>query len=340
MIGNLQLLRGLAAMAVVFYHTAFLLPGDIHTDFKGVATFFVISGFIMCFISEKDPSRFFARRLLRIVPLYWVCTLALELFTRNFGFLEVWRWHADFAQDFLRSLLFFPSQEHPLLGVGWTLNLEMYFYAIFAVALWLNTRLAPVIAGVVVLGGLALPSLGCHLAACEVYAHSYVWYFIWGIAVFYLWRWVASSLPRWPTIVLCWATIALCFGIDFQPETDWTRLAPVVLVAAALFMTSVGHDMTWKPLVVFGDASYATYLTHTIAMHYVPPLVAASVIAPPSTSLWSMLVVLITCQIVGLATHLYVERPLGRALRERSKLRAVFFSPKIVPGNTANRLSN
>jgi len=50
----MQILRRLAALGVVFYHTDFRLPGDWHTEFFGVSTFFVISGFIMCFIT-RDP---------------------------------------------------------------------------------------------------------------------------------------------------------------------------------------------------------------------------------------------------------------------------------------------
>jgi exopolysaccharide production protein ExoZ len=79
---NLQILRGLAALGVVFLHTGFPLPGDWHTDFFGVSTFFVISGFIMCFIT-RDPNggdahagSILIRRAIRIVPLYWLFTLA------------------------------------------------------------------------------------------------------------------------------------------------------------------------------------------------------------------------------------------------------------------------
>jgi len=47
MIINIQLLRGLAALAVAFYHAGYVIPGTIYTDFLGVPVFFVISGFIM-----------------------------------------------------------------------------------------------------------------------------------------------------------------------------------------------------------------------------------------------------------------------------------------------------
>jgi exopolysaccharide production protein ExoZ len=316
-IGNLQILRGVAALSVVFYHTAFLLPGGIHTDFSAVATFFVISGFIMCFISEKDPSGFFSKRLLRIIPLYWLCTAVLEFAIHRWGFLRPWTWHADFAESFLRSILFIPSKDHPLLSVGWTLNLEMYFYAIFAVALLLSKRLGPLIAAAAVLVGLALPSAGCDLAVCEVYANSYNRYFVAGIAFYYVWLAVAPRLPRGATVAISGFSIIACYAIQCFPASAWTEVVPLVLVAAALFMTSVGFDVQWKPLVLFGDASYATYLTHIIVMQYIPGLVAAGLLAQPDTSVPAMLLVLAACQTVGIGTHLCVEKPLGRALRHR-----------------------
>ena len=67
---NIQILRGLAALAVAHYHTGALIFG-VHTDFSGVCVFFVISGFIMNHINRTDADQFRVKRLIRIVPLYW-----------------------------------------------------------------------------------------------------------------------------------------------------------------------------------------------------------------------------------------------------------------------------
>ena len=118
MIGNIQALRAIAAIGVVFYHTNYHLFG-LHTDLFGVATFFVISGFIMCFICTRDPSHFFGRRLIRIVPMWVVClTFAASSFQK---------FNVENAIWYLKSVLFLPSDRFPILGVGWTLNFEMYF---------------------------------------------------------------------------------------------------------------------------------------------------------------------------------------------------------------------
>ena len=92
MLFNIQALRGFAALAVAFYHTDYRLPGDLHTDFRGVAIFFVISGFIMCFITRADPNDFLMKRAIRIVPMYWLCTLLLILVNHRLRILNPLFW--------------------------------------------------------------------------------------------------------------------------------------------------------------------------------------------------------------------------------------------------------
>jgi exopolysaccharide production protein ExoZ len=83
MISNLQFLRAVAAIAVVFYHTRYQLHG-VSTSFQGVALFFVISGFIMTYITREDTKNFYAKRLIRIIPLYWLSTFLFIILT-NLG---------------------------------------------------------------------------------------------------------------------------------------------------------------------------------------------------------------------------------------------------------------
>src|SRR5262249_27428686 len=99
-----------------------------------------ISGFIIVYVSAGTfgtPGAvvdFIRRRIIRIVPLYWLTTLA-------FLFLLP---HSEGGADIVQSLLFLPSPNGrlPILPPGWTLNYEMFFYAIFATVLWLPYRKA------------------------------------------------------------------------------------------------------------------------------------------------------------------------------------------------------
>jgi exopolysaccharide production protein ExoZ len=154
LISNIQALRAWAALGVVFYHTAFVAPGVGHTDFLGVTIFFVISGFITTHITRESAAGFMTARLVRIVPLYWIATLATLIWTgvgfaNPFYTFPVWArllaisphallaWFAtQFSAVFDRNMLyhlassalFLPTTQPPVLGVGWTLNIEMFFY--------------------------------------------------------------------------------------------------------------------------------------------------------------------------------------------------------------------
>ena len=138
---SIQVLRALAALAVVAYHALQWDRGGFDVGRAGVDVFFVISGFIMWHVtSGRDvaPGAFLWRRFTRVAPLYWLATLgALAVALVWPAFLpEVrpgWRHLA-------LSLAFVPHLDprglpFPTLPPGWTLDYEALFYAIFAAAL-------------------------------------------------------------------------------------------------------------------------------------------------------------------------------------------------------------
>lgn len=155
---SLQILRAVAAWLVVlhhyhqFFHNMDDSPGLWH--FAGavgtyaVFVFFVISGFIMQRSLAQRPVSalsFLARRVERIVPAYWVATLCLILAASVVG-LGPLNWGAWTLQSLLLSLAFVPHQHpaglglFPTLVVGWSLNFEMFFYALLALMLGLFRR--------------------------------------------------------------------------------------------------------------------------------------------------------------------------------------------------------
>jgi exopolysaccharide production protein ExoZ len=322
-IGNLQVLRGVAAIGVVFYHTAYLLAGGQHTDLRGVEMFFVISGFIMCYISQNDGTSFLLKRIVRIVPLYWLCTAFLLALSYRMV-LRPWTWPVDFVPHVVESLFFLPSDRFPILGVGWTLNYEMYFYLLFAIALAIHRKAAPLIAAALVIGILSLAPLGCGHFLCTYYAQPYIKFFVFGIALYYFWSALAPKLPRIATAVIGTGLIALLYATELDPSLFGILSAPlpasagivmpVAVVAAALAMSASGTDLTSRPILLVGDASYAIYLTHTIAMIFVPRLVERGMPAP-SANAAAMLAVVAACVAIGIAVHLAIEKPIGRRLR-------------------------
>lgn len=126
---SIQALRGLAALFVVFQHVRFLNFGAF-----GVDIFFCISGFMIMFTTEKSTKYFFRKRLVRILPLYYLMTLGTYLSLLLFPSMFQQTRH-DFSY-LVKSLLFIPfdigsGAIQPLVRIGWTINCEMLFYLLF-----------------------------------------------------------------------------------------------------------------------------------------------------------------------------------------------------------------
>lgn len=161
---SLQVVRGIAALLVVFFHYRFFLKdnGAMTPDFWerllspgiiGVNIFFVLSGFIMICSTNKYPKgvssfRLFARnRILRIVPMYYFGLLVAFFLG---GAMSTFHYPQK-IENLISALTFtvYDNNISPhyiddggMYNVRWTLNYEMYFYFIFAMCMLFRFRLA------------------------------------------------------------------------------------------------------------------------------------------------------------------------------------------------------
>lgn len=161
-INSIQALRGIAATLVVFFHAqmlahryedryglakSFLNLTDATLMFGscGVDIFFVISGVIMAYITydryqtASASTDFIKRRIIRIVPLYWLYTIILAVLL--FFFPKLFNTASFDLRGLILSLLFIPytpsaANMAPVLSVGWSLSYEMYFYLLIAIGLF------------------------------------------------------------------------------------------------------------------------------------------------------------------------------------------------------------
>ena len=315
MIYNLQILRAVAALGVVIYHIDYHFVAGVHTDFLGVATFFAISGFIMCFITRDEAEGFLISRIIRIVPLYWLCTFARLAVLYRQELLDLSFW-ADNAALIVRSLFFLPSEEQPLVAVGWTLNFEIYFYVVFATALWFSRRFAPLIASAIILGVFAIDSVAPGMFVTHYYSHMYVHFFLGGIALFYVWRLTSGRLPKLPTAIICVAVLIFSYAIQIAMPApgNWTFALPVMIVGSMLLMAGAGVDLNWRPLTLLGDASYALYLIHTLVLGSIKRVAPNVLELGKSEAVW-FVGLLLLCVAVGLIVHRVIEKPMLRFIR-------------------------
>jgi exopolysaccharide production protein ExoZ len=210
---SLQAVRAIAAWLVITDHALLELtynqPRNSVTHFAwalgnvGVYIFFVISGFIMVHICWESFGRraavasFLRRRIVRILPLYWLATIAALAYHR----VSVTHGaHAGWS-ELVYSLAFIPYSGDggswaPILPQGWTLNYEMMFYAIFALGLSFPRQIALPAVGVT-LG--AFVSVGPFLPneTLSYLASPIVLWFLLGMGLATLWHWRRLEEPRW-----------------------------------------------------------------------------------------------------------------------------------------------
>ncbi|WP_407521466.1 acyltransferase family protein [Methylobacterium oryzisoli] len=282
---GIQYLRGISALSVVFFHIELHLS-HTYEGYRalaslqaGVDVFFVISGFIMYHSTDGgsalDAREFFVRRLLRIVPLYWLATFSMVFIILLFPQLgQSVKSSFVNADHLIASLLFIPmaspvapSLSLPLLPTGWTLNYEMFFYSVFAVAMACGAQRQGQVGTIVVatLGALALVGiLNDAPGPLGFYTDPIVLEFCFGIIAASIWRrWRIQSQP-----VACAVFILACALIIALPIVDpaYRVLRFGVIAAALVFAAACISWRSFKFLKLMGDVSYAMYLSHMFAL--------------------------------------------------------------------------
>lgn len=334
-----QIMRAVAALLVVLLHAEHEIgelarrAAPIIVPFNlgiGVDIFFVISGFIMVVSTQgagqsaAAAGQFLLKRAIRILPLYWLFTVAMIA-----AMLILPRAFSNASLDprhIALSFLLLPHEHpaahtlEPALRVGWTLIYEMFFYALFALSLLAPRRigLVGVVAALVGLtvGGMVLKLDGL----AGFYTSSIILEFVYGIGLALLWS--AKGRPGFGLAVSLFAAAAGAYFL-FQ-MTPWVHgvrglaagVPAVLLVAAALATPAKAMSRGVGPLLQrVGDSSYSLYLSHIFTIGAIK--VVASRLAPlePWPLFVCALLSVAVAAAVGHAVHLTIERPMLRWLQ-------------------------
>lgn len=303
----IQLLRGFAALMVCFFHMKGILKDSIwgkmlfQNGSLGVPLFFMISGFILYVttskaeITPKFIGKFALKRLLRIVPLYYLLTFVYLAVQSKLGlFFEnpTWLFPMFF---FYPSYLGFtgPSYGFPPLAVGWSLNYELYFYLLLALTMFVGRWRWAAFTGIILMSVFIVPLI----------TNGYV--------MQHLSQWYAYPLPYFslmtnPVLLFFLAGVGLGWFHQIKYPQKHRFLADLlVLLATANFIfTYLGFyqilpgfwssffnsgillfAIIWrnkiKPfepkrwLIYLGDISFSLYLIHPIVLSFLPKLIRA-----------------------------------------------------------------
>jgi exopolysaccharide production protein ExoZ len=288
---SIQVLRAVAALLVVFCHAASEVAGHgasasqlwsfINAQGQfGVDIFFIVSGFVMMYIiSGQRPGGstaacFISERIVRVVPLYWTATLLSVAIGVIMPALK--HKNAYAVTYVLRSLFFVPSQNpmtgapEPVLGLGWTLNFEMFFYAVLSLVLLLGIRrvylaLVAIFVTLVALGAWLNPEY----LILKSWTQTIIIEFVFGVLFAQLsLSGFRIGVPAQIALIAAGVAGWLLTGIPATGTFDmrglvWGPPAAAIFAGVVMGRREIAYP---KLLLSIGDASYSLYLTHLFIM--------------------------------------------------------------------------
>lgn len=278
----LDALRGVACLAVLGYHLLYSTPLQAalrHTlpapllwlpevGRWGVQVFFVISGFVIAHSTSELPLRrgpvlnFILRRQVRLDPAYWVAlALALASLVAERSVSGSHSLALPTVPALLLNLVYLQGLAGlpPILGVAWTLCVEVQFYLAWVLLLGAlkDTRHRPRRSAGGLLLALGVASLLCAHAPFTLFLRHWA-YFALGALLYWLHRgWVGVALP-----------LLLSLGCLVQALVTGHLSAVVGGLTGLLLLGCLarGGLCTWgrgRVVQYFGRISYSLYLCHT-----------------------------------------------------------------------------
>jgi peptidoglycan/LPS O-acetylase OafA/YrhL len=342
---GLDLLRALAIIVVVIYHAAlfgFKLPGRVDRfGWIGVDLFFVLSGYLiggqLLAPLARDRriklGRFFARRVLRIMPAYFV-VLAI------YFFLPSWREYSEMSQPLWKFLL---SVQNIALHGGtafshaWSLAVEDQFYLalpFLLLFLYRRPRAAIIIPWLIIVGGILLRTFlayrnldeqGVSFRGFQAWIYYPTWTRLDPLVFGVVLAAIEKFRPTWWQRLINWApwlwlpALGLIAYALYLGETENLTVVacvwqfPLIAIGmAALLVCAVSRRLPLSRVAIPGAAfiasiAYSAYLIQKLAIHGVGRFCTNHNIQPTS----ALALVGVELCVYAAATLLFfvIERP-------------------------------
>lgn len=350
MICNLQFLRGLASVLIIFSHAHGLIRKRYEeiglTDYfwtveqgyskvmgaVGVDLFIVLAGFIIFYTtwgknSETTTLSFLLKRFIRIYPIWWVAlafTVLLSFLPGSSSSLTL--------EEIVFSYLLFPyylsdGSLKPILEVGWTLYYIVFYYIIFSLLIRFPTqKLLKALSAIFLYFSLCGLLIDTNIPIIEVITNPRTLSFVIGGWIAYIYK---CKLLKWSKLYTFTAGLACCVLLSAFIWIDAWRLNVHSLITrtsiASLILLIFLFDPVikiWKPtkfLNSIGEASYSVYLFHMFPIMLLSGLWKRGFLHPPEwlpgIIVWLSIVAL--GLISGCLAYRFIEKPSVELLRKQ-----------------------
>jgi peptidoglycan/LPS O-acetylase OafA/YrhL len=284
-------LRGVAVLLVLIHNTCMspsLHLGLLVTNgWMGVDLFFVLSGFLITGIlrdsrrSEGYFKRFYARRCLRIWPLYYSVLLFMfvivpfirpsEAYTVFNARSSPWWSYLLFVQNFLVPV---PTMATGLLAVTWSLAIEEQFYLVWPLVVWVFSEAD--LRKIVLVAICISPLLRLYLSLHGVNIYSNTFCRLDGLLAGACLALIIRSKGFVPSqfVIRAWVTLVISVPLALLLEVlhaRWVGFSFIALAAVSFVYLALFSRWTWlqtlltsRFLVYTGTISYGIYLLEKI----------------------------------------------------------------------------
>lgn len=322
---SIQILRGIAATLVVGFHLysaakvegtdpglfAFFAGGEI-----GVDIFFVISGFIIYYISVNRPgitrSDFLRSRFWRILPPYWAILSLYVLSAVALAVLLGDQSKLPTGFSLMVSYLLLPYPDQVII-IAWTLCLEVLFYLIFALT-YFKGGVARLIAAMIL--WVIASQIFSHLITDKptwllIPLHTAVLEFLFGIVIAILYGKAGQKLPlHIPVFLLGFASVLFYLVSPEAHSGNLGREIAAGIPSALLVYGALGFSLKgMKILETWGNSSYILYLLHLVYFSVAGKAVEILARQNVYASQAGMLALMASIVVISYASTVYLERP-------------------------------
>lgn len=325
---ELDALRGIAALMVVFFHFTLHRSQSkfgFYLGKTGVDLFFLISGFVifMSILKVKTTKEFIINRISRLYPTYWtgvsfafIIVIIIALYQKG---------EIPFKQYFGNMTMFqhYLNIEN-LDGPYWTLIIEMNFYIIIAFLFYFKKMHYLNLLGIVL--SIFTLILICYLKLDFQYGFLYYFpilpyipLFFSGIIFYNIYTSKKNNIQNYLILLFYLPTQIILYSYTSRSLTDTTITEYGVMICLfymlfLLFINKKLKVIITKPSLFLGKISYSLYLIHQkLSIGFIMPILINRL----GVDFW--VASLITLPIViGVATLITykIEIPFGKKMKE------------------------